>query len=246
VAAVRLLVTRPKPDASALAAKLRALGHAALVQPMLRIELAGEPADLPANPAAVVLTGRNGVRALAAWPAAAAWHDLPAYAVGEATGAALRAAGFRNVRVGGGDGATLAALIAAERTGGDGPILVVAGRDRAIDMAAALPDLPVRTLEAYRAVAAEALAVEVRAALADHAIDAVLLYSPRSAAVFTALVRAAGLTAELAEVNLFCLSDAVAEPVLALAARRILVPPRPDEASLLEVLRWFSDGNGVL
>src|ERR1019366_8272450 len=96
-AAMRLLVTRPQPEADALARRLTGLGHTVLVQPLMSIALAPEPEGM-AQPAALAITSGNAVKALAAWPRVGAWKGATVYAVGSATAAAARAAGFADVR----------------------------------------------------------------------------------------------------------------------------------------------------
>jgi len=64
---LRLLLTRPEPDAARTAAALRAAGHEVLTAPMLRIEPVA--ADLGAGPwEAVLITSANAARAVAAHP----------------------------------------------------------------------------------------------------------------------------------------------------------------------------------
>jgi uroporphyrinogen-III synthase len=61
---------------------------------------------------ALLLTSAHG--ATLAGPDLAHYRSLPAYGVGEATAAALRAAGFATVIAGSGDGSAIAARIAAD------------------------------------------------------------------------------------------------------------------------------------
>ena len=62
---VRLLLTRPEPDAARTAAALRARGHEPIVAPLLAIEIVSD-ADLGAGPwAAILVTSANAVRAIA-------------------------------------------------------------------------------------------------------------------------------------------------------------------------------------
>src|ERR687884_298013 len=117
---MRLLVTRPEPDVTATAQALRARGHDAVVEPMLRIE----PLETPIPPGryqAVVSTSANGVRALTGRPELAVLLDLPFLAVGPATAAAARDAGFRRVRMAEGDAAALGRLAAGGPQPRSGP-----------------------------------------------------------------------------------------------------------------------------
>jgi uroporphyrinogen-III synthase len=230
---MRLLVTRPQPEASETAAALRALGHTVLVQPMLSIVSAPAPERLT-RPAAIALTSRNGLRALCAWPQASAWRDVPVLAVGAATAAAAQAAGFADVRAGDGGVEGLARLIAAAEP--RGMVLHPAARQPAGDLAGALgaAGIALVAVEAYAAEPATTLLPEVREALGKGRLDGALFYSERTAAAFAALIRAAGL--RLSGVTCFALSPAVAAPLAGLGAARIVIAAKPEGAALIALL----------
>ena len=230
---MRLLVTRPEPDASATAGRLRALGHEALVYPLLSVEFA-EPPPTP-QPAALMFTSRNGVRAVERWPAAVAWLDLPVFTVGDATAAVAEAAGFRRVKSAGGDWRALADLVIAHLPADSGALLYPAGADRTLGIEARLSaagfDLCV--VEAYRMPVAKSLPIPVRRRLREGTLDGVLLYSTRTAAVFHELV--AGEDALARNVVLYVIS-AQAAAALAGLGSPLRVAERPDEDSLLALL----------
>lgn len=234
---MRLLVTRPAGQAEETAAALRARGHEPVVVPLLDIVLADPPEDLP-EPAAIAVTSRNGVRALAAWPEAGAWREKPVFVTGAATAAAAREAGFADVRASGGDVAGLCDRILAELPAGGGPVLYVTGRDRAGDLTGALAGRghDVRTVEAYRAEARPELDPAVAAALRAGTIDGALFFSARTAATFVDRVVAADLAGAAAKIVLYALSEAVAVPLRRLDGADIRVAERPEAASLLVLL----------
>ena len=73
---MRLLVTRPEPDAAQFKERLAALGHAGLVAPLISIEFA--KGQIPLNGVqALVATSRNALRALARSPSLAKAIVLP-------------------------------------------------------------------------------------------------------------------------------------------------------------------------
>jgi uroporphyrinogen-III synthase len=234
---MRLLVTRTEPDATATAAELRSLGHEVLVQPMLHIEFAPAPADLP-MPAAIVVTSRNAVRAVERWPGAPRWHHLPVFAVGIETAALARSVGFSEVRVGMGNAAALVDLVANDFDRNRGTILYPTARDRAVDLVGPLSaaGYAVKRVEAYRAVPAPLLSREVAEAIQTRALDGVLFFSRRTAATFCALVKKAGLSTALGGVFLFALSEPVAEPLRDLGAGEIRIAGRPEAAALFALL----------
>lgn len=229
---MHLLVTRAEPDASATAGRLTALGHTVTIEPLLRVVLNAPPGDLP-QPAGLVLTSRNGVRALTTWPQAAAWRDVPLFAVGEATADAATAAGFTRVSAGEADGEALVTVIEAALPANRGPVIYAAARDLSGNLAERLEaaGYDLQMVEAYRAERVDGLRPAVLAALAAGSIDGALFYSRRTALTFRDLV--AGRPIRLAHV--FALSDRVAGPLIGLASA-LHVAATPDEASLLDLI----------
>jgi uroporphyrinogen-III synthase len=229
---VRLLVTRPEPDGERTGAALRARGHDVLLAPLLRVEAIA--CDLgEAAYGAVVMTSANAARAVAAHPSRAVLAALPAFTVGRRTAEAARAAGFADVRCADGDKADLAALIRAEYDAARGPLLYLAGEDRAGELDLSASGIAVVTKVIYRAAAAERFPDAAAAALAAGAIDGVLHFSRRSAEAYLAC---AGLLAGALVPLQLCLSAAVAEPLAAAGAASIRIASRPDEAAMLELV----------
>jgi uroporphyrinogen-III synthase len=232
---MRLLVTRPLDDAQALADRLEAGGHEALVEPLLTIapDLA---APLPLDGArALLFTSANGVRAFAL---RSPRRDLPVFAVGAATAAAARAVGFAAVEEAGGDVDALAGLVAARLAPGDAPLVHVAGKVVAGDLAGRLEQrgFAVRRATLYDAVPAPRLSVAARAAVEGATLDGVLLFSPRTAAILVSLLDDPALRAAAGRLTLFALSQAVADAAAPLPWRRVLVAARPDEEALLALV----------
>lgn len=233
---MRILVTRPQPDADKTAAKLRALGHEPVMAPLLTVVFAAPPVDL-AEPAALMLTSRNAVRAVSRWPQAAGWRDRPVFVTGQGTGDAARRAGFADVRSADGNAADLAALVMAEIGPALRPILYPAARDRSEGFVEVLrtKGYDVLVVEAYRAEIAASFDPAVCEALRFSRIDVVLLYSRRTAVAFQQAVERAGLASALGGIRLYALSARVAEPLGDLGVE-IVVAAHPDEDSLLALL----------
>ena len=204
---MRLLVTRPEADAAPLAAALEARGHTVCLAPVISIVMKHEAAPDLAGVAALAFTSANGVRAFL--PHVSAARQLPAFAVGPQTAAQLRAAGFETVRVASGDVVALAQTIAAAHPAG--PVLHIAGRDQAGDLAGALASAGYETRRAvlYAAQAARQLPNAALTALRNQTIDGVVLYSKRSAEIFYRLADAAML--DMKHVPAYCLSEGVGD-----------------------------------
>lgn len=231
MSALRLLVTRPEPDASRTALRLRECGHEVLVAPLLRIESLA--AEFGAGPwAAVLITSASAVRAVAEHPERARLVGLPVLAVGGRSAEAARVAGFRDVSSA--DGAAEDLVQLARRLPA-GRLLYLAGRDRTGDLAGRLAASGhvVDTIEVYGAIAATRLPEPVEQALAAGAVDGVLHFSRRTALAFVAATDSAMLRGKRLEIQHFCLSTQVAEPLRAVGATRVKIAPTPDEASLL-------------
>ncbi len=106
----RILILRPEPGASATAARASALGLEPIIIPLFNITpVAWEPRDAECFDA-VMMTSAQAARF--GGPALALYAQLPLYAVGAETAAAVRVAGFATVRVGGGDVTRLLTIIA--------------------------------------------------------------------------------------------------------------------------------------
>ncbi|MDQ0506980.1 uroporphyrinogen-III synthase [Xanthobacter agilis] len=211
---MHFLITRPEPAATQTAERLRKLGHAVTVDPMLRI--AATTAPLPTGPFdAVAFTSINGVTAFAAHPQGRELFHLPAFAVGTRTAKAARAAGFTHVTDCAGDADALAGRLAEALPKG-ARVLNPAGEDRAADLAELLkaPGLDLVLTIIYAAEPADALSEEARAALAAGHINAALHFSQRTVKTLLACVTAAGLTRQLAGVREFCLSEQVGGPLV--------------------------------
>ena len=233
---MRLLITRPEPDASTTAERLRALGHETMVQPLLTIAFATPPTDFP-TPSAILITSQNAVRALGAWPQTQGWLRVPVFAAGPATARAIAALGFVDIRGGTRDSASLEDRVLEDLPPGGGPLIYPAARDRAGALAENLTGrgYDVRLVEAYQATPAARFDEEIRAAIASGQLDGVLLYSRRTATTFRDLVEAAGLIDKVASISFYVISQQIAE-VLAGIPARFHVANYPDEDSLLRLI----------
>lgn len=233
---MRLLLTRPLEDSQALAGELGAMGVESLIEPLLRVTFPPGPAPDLDGVQALLATSANGVRAFAG---RSRRRDLPLYAVGGATAAAAGDAGFTAVLSAEGDAAALAALVQGRLQPADGALLHIAGSKLAGDLAGQLAasGFKVRRAVLYDARPASELSAPAIAALGDGSLDGVLFFSPRTAAAFVDLVRAAALEKSIAALSAFCLSPAVAVEAAGLPWGRVIVARRPHQAALLDTLK---------
>lgn len=229
---MRIAVTRPEEDAGPLKAKLEAMGHEAVMAPLLTIvpRLCAAIEPLPYQ--AVAATSANGIRALSG-------HDhlksIRMLTVGPQSLAAARQAGFANAEAHGGDVRGLARFVTENLQPGGGPILYLSGQETAGDLKGLLEaaGFICRRVVVYDVAPAATLGAS-ETHLRAGALDAVLLYSPRSARIWRSLVEAHGLAAEASRLRSLCLS-ANAAAVLP-QDWRIEIAERPDETHMLALL----------
>jgi uroporphyrinogen-III synthase len=234
---MRLLVTRPEPDATQQAEKLRGMGHEPVLAPLLTIEmLPCVPLDLE-GAQAVIVTSRNVLRAIAARPELIEARNLPLYAVGDATARMAAELGFRQIVAGPGTGEQLADLIARELDPGKGALVHLAGGMLAFDMKSALEakGFTIRQPALYQAVAAEALPANALGLLLEGRLDGAIFMSPRTAAIFAGLTAAHGVVTQASQLRCYCLSQAVAGALAPLGAK-VVVSPNPREEELLALI----------
>jgi uroporphyrinogen-III synthase len=233
---MRLIVTRPEPDASRTAEALTRLGHEPILSPMLDVVLEPDAAIPDRTFQAVLVTSSNAVRSLAAHKQRARLQAVPLLAVGDHTAVQAKRAGF-DARSAGGALEDLLGRVAQDLMPATGPLLYAAGEAQAGDLVGRLREIGFEADVAvlYRAEPRTHLASAAAAAL-RRGDAGVLLYSRRSAEAFAAAVRAEGLTPLKAEVACYCLSEAVAEPIADVCSGRILVAARPDQLSLFALV----------
>lgn len=173
-----VLILRPQPGAGETADRARARGLEPVVAPLFTVR----PLDWDPPSAddfdAVLFTSANAPRH--AGEALAAFTHLPAYAVGDASAAAARAAGFGTVRIGPSDGAAAVRLMEADGIG------------RALHLTAPEPaelprnDVMLVQVPVYITLPGDRLPDEAIAAVNAGAV--VLLHSPRAAELFGDLI----------------------------------------------------------
>jgi uroporphyrinogen-III synthase len=234
---MRLLVTRPQPDAERTAGALRARGHETLVAPLMTIETL-TPAITAGPWHAVLLTSANAARALSSHRQRAGILARPAFAVGRQSADAARIAGFADVTTADGNASDLVGLVAARFAGSAARLLYLAGEDQAADLASSLArhGLTVDTVIIYRARMADEFPADCIEALRAGRVDGVLHFSRRSAQAYCACARAAGVMEQARKAVHYCLSPQVADPLLAAGAGDVRVASRPDEAALLGLI----------
>lgn len=218
---LRVAVTRAQPEAERTAARVRALGHEAIVAPLLTIVPCGY--DTNTNGAqAIIFTSTNGVRA---FPDARGARERLVLTVGDTTASAAREAGFIDVRSANGDVNALVELAKRALDPGNGKLIHISGDHVAGDVSGKLraAGFSVDWRLAYASVAAMALPDALREPL-----DVVLFHSTRAAETFAALG-----APNVETLTAGCLSATIAEAAAKSSWKRIVTAPHPREDDLL-------------
>jgi uroporphyrinogen-III synthase len=231
----RILVTRPEPLASRTAERLVEAGYEPLVLPLSRtLRLQPVPSGIPRQPRAVAVTSAAAIRN-APKELLRSLVGVPCFAVGPATAALARNAGFESVAEGPGDAPGLARLLVA---GGQAPILYLAGRVRRPEFEAQLASagIDVATVETYDTVSLLPATDHVASLLDGNGPDAALVYSATAAEALQELADRHQLASLLAKTAFCCLSPRIAERFEREWGRKIRVAAEPTEEALLSLL----------
>jgi len=226
-----VLVTRPEPGARDTAERLRAAGFVPVLAPALCIRpVAADLGDL-AGVQAVVLPSGNALPALPA-----ALRAVPVLAVGDATAARAREAGFADVRSAGGDAVALTELAARRCAPANGPLLLACGRGQSLKLAARLraAGFAVRRRVTYAATPALTLPPAVRAALATDSVAAALFFSAETAAAFVRLAVRAQI--DVSRIDAISIGQPAAVALEGMPWRRIRIASQPTQDAMLALL----------
>lgn len=224
-----ILITRPEPGASETSRQIAALGWVPVVAPMLRVRPL--PASVPTTVEAVLISSGNGVPGLPA-----ALHGLPLLAVGDATAARARSAGFTQACSAAGDAAALAAL--AERVLPPGACVLLAtgaGQGRALAADLRGRGFRVHRRAVYAARPVGRLPRQALDALAGHSLHAGLFLSAETAHAFVRAMPVA-LHPALAGVDAVAIGQLAADALMRLPWRRVRVSAKPRLESVMALL----------
>lgn len=235
---MRLLMTRPEPDASLSAERLRALGHTVIVSPVLEIIFSHE-ALLWCSGVDFVVTSRNGMRALVDLGDDAMRSDAAIFTVGDATAALAKEAGFLRVFSASGAVDDLVRLIEAENPA---RLLYICGRERKGNLEEKLRacGISVDLAERYHANFASQFSAQAISAFEDQSIDGVVFYSTRSAEAFNHLMKQQLISYSTKQMTYFCLAKAALCVFDSDVRMSAIVAGRPDEQSLFDAIAAYA------
>lgn len=235
---MRILITRPEADAKVLQAHLTGQGHEVFIEPLIDIKFDNCDEAFIDEAQCLVATSRNAIRALSQSSAFDQALGMPLFVVGPGSAATAKALGFQNVIEGSGTAAGLLDLVAELAEVNGGPVVCLAGDQRAFDMAGELQRLGFQVLSpvVYRTEAAQAMTPRLIERLEAGEIDCVMLFSPRTASSYVRLLRAHNILETVDEVCHICLSQSVAQQLAPLGCGRVLVARQPNLREVLALL----------
>ena len=235
---MRIIVTRPASDARVLQARLEALDHEVIAEPLMTVDFATAESVELAGAQAVIATSRNGLRGLERRKMVEEAVRLPLFAVGPGTAAAARALDFQLIFVGRGTARDLIPEILANLDPHAGHIVHLAGDTLAFDLAGELAEHGFRIVQpvVYRMAPAKALSATTAFEITAGEANAVMLLSPRTADIWVELLRKQGLVDASQHLLHLCLSPAVARRLAQLGRVRIETAASPTLDDLLALV----------
>ena len=234
---MRILITRPEPDAAELASRLEALGHAVFVEPLISIAVESGPRIETSGFQALVITSANGARAAGQRIES---RSIPVIVVGPASAETASKLGFNSISQSVGNGLPDLVSHIRETVRPDaGSLLHVTSSHVAGDLARELAAFgyTVECRQAYRSETSTALSGKLQAELRQGLISAAMFFSPRTAETFAALSGKAGLTEACEKVTALALSHNVAKSLNPLTFRKLLVAQNATVSGMLELLK---------
>ncbi len=240
-----LLVTRPLPDSIPLATTLQDMGFDVCIEPIISITTKTKQKqsleDLLAKPPyAVILTSANGVRALAELSEE---RDIKIITVGPASYEKALEFGYKDVDMAniayGGDVKGLVRHIKEKYSPEDGMFLHVSGQITAGELMQSLKNIGFQacSLPIYKTSYATAFSSQLIGSFEEGEIEAVLLYSPRTARIFKELLEQHEIGQHMQKVDCYCLSQNVADKISEISFKNIYIAKNPTQDAMLGLIK---------
>lgn len=241
---LRVLVTRPEQDAKRLVETLKERGVDVLLEPLLTInpQQGAKPkimAEMLRKPQAVLITSSNGIRALSRFTEERA---VPIITVGRISAKEAEKLGFKNVSAAGGDVDALIKYAVKNYDPKAGFLLHIAGSVVAGDLAGALEvkGFNVHRITAYNAEPIAKMSERAKAAIVNCELDAVMFYSPRTAKIFDALMKAERLEYLARNITMVAISNNVTSE---LSWREVKIADEPSTEHMLKLIDVLRSDN---
>jgi uroporphyrinogen-III synthase len=223
-----ILLTRPVEDSLATAARIEAMGYRPVIAPMLKIT--PRKPDLPSDVQAILITSGNALHAVQP-------GGTPLLAVGDATAARARNAGFSQVHSAGRDAQALAELVERTQHPDRGKLLLLSGARQGESLASGLRARGFRVIRrvCYAAVPVQRFPSEAVAAISSGELHAVIFLSAETAAAFVRLLPPE-LVHALASVRALAIGGAAATELEPIPWRHVSRPQEPTLDAVLALI----------
>ena len=233
---MKVLLTRPKQDSERTAGELKKLNISSIISPVLRILLKSIEKQELQHHQAILLSSKHSVAGLSSLKIR---RSLPIYCVGDATSCAVSDEGFSNVYSASGDINDLISLVGKSLISTNGSILYLSGLRKKGEVIDSLESLgfEIENRVVYEAKVVQSLNKSAVKALEANEIQGVLLYSPRSAEIFIRMIERLGFQKILQNLEVYCLSSAVADVVKGLKWNKVLIASRPNNLEMLALVQ---------
>ncbi|MDD7911743.1 uroporphyrinogen-III synthase [Pseudovibrio exalbescens] len=233
---MRILVTRPEPEASRTAAQLQAMGHEVSIEPLLQFQVVRpKPGALTLDDVgAVALTSARALRSLEELGVLQQLLSFPIFTVGDRSAEEARAVGFERVYSASGTLEDLTALMA--RVGARGTVFYPCGQDLSGDLPKALSihGIKCRGVVVYAMEPKARFSADTAHRLAAGEFERVLFYSQRTAHTFTQLMRLEKISVFVNSMKALCVSEKIAAALDGFA--EVEIAREPTEAALLDLI----------
>ena len=235
--AINILITRPEKDAEILGMELNRIGFDTVIYPILKLVDLNSKLPNISDFLYIIISSKNGVRVFANKYDE---RDICLYVIGEGSAEEAYKQGFNNVIIGGKDAADLCKKIKSELGTNSGKFLYISAVDQSYDITSELRDYGynIEKLVLYEVIAKSNLDEGLLNNIEDGIIDCVLFFSPRSAAIFSSLIKKAGKGDIVKEVRAFCISRSIAKKANELKWKMVYVSAEPNKRSLIELLKY--------
>ena len=233
--AMKILITRPEPDASDLALKLVSRGYQVLTAPIVDIVQYKDTLINLERISAVITSSKNGIRALAN---ASNDRSTCLYVVGKGSKEEAERIGYKNINVGPGDAKGLCDLVCKQLSPSDDDLLCASGMHQSFDMHKYLisKNFSITKVVLYEVKAKKNFPIKIIRAMKNKEIDALLFYSPRVAELFVKFLKEKNLVKQACNFDVICISKKVAKKIENIGWQRVLIAESPDQSSIFSLL----------
>jgi uroporphyrinogen-III synthase len=228
-----VLVTRPEPGATETAERLDALGFDPVLAPSIRIRALQANLPPPARVVAVLITSGQAISAIPE-----TYCSAKIFAVGDATAARARHAGFSDIVSARGDAKDLVGVVCGA-VAPNATLLLVTGQGLGHSLAASLraAGFAVIRRSVYAPLPVRRLPAPALCALRSGRLRAAMFFSADTALRFASMIERAALHDAVVKTDAVAISRPAAVALKGLPWRRILVADRPDQDAMLALLR---------